>query len=113
MAQQPTKYQIKFRLKKGDDVVVISGKDKGETGKIETIDKKKDRVFVTGVNVAKRHTKPNASSQTGGIVDKVMSIHISNVMLMDPKDKKPTRVAYKVEDGKKVRYAKRSGSILA
>jgi large subunit ribosomal protein L24 len=113
MAQQPSKYQVKFRLKKGDQVVVITGKDKGETGKIESVDKKKDRVYVTGVNIAKRHTRPTASNQEGGIVDKVMSIHVSNVMLVDPKDNKPTRVAFKTQDGKKIRYAKRSGTVLS
>jgi large subunit ribosomal protein L24 len=113
MAQQPSKYQVKFKLRKGDEVVVIAGKDKGETGKIDKVDKKKDRVYVTGLNIAKRHTRANSVSQEGGIVDKAMSIHMSNVMLVDPKDKKPTRVGFKVQDGKKIRFAKRSGTVLS
>jgi large subunit ribosomal protein L24 len=106
------KYKVKFKVKKGDEVLVITGKNKGESGKIESVDRKRSRVYVTGVNIAKRHTKPNMSNQEGGIVDKVMSIHISNVMLLDPSENKPTRIGYKIEDGKKVRVAKLSGSAL-
>jgi len=113
MATQPTKYQVKMKLKKGDEVVVISGKNRGETGAIQKIDKKYDRVFVTGINIAKRHTKATSSNQESGIVDKVMSIHISNVMLVDPKTKKPTRVGIKVgTDGKRTRVAKKSGTTI-
>ena len=107
------KSEVKVRLKKGDEVVIVAGKDKGTTGKIARVVRKTDRVFVEGVNVAKRHTKPSLNNQDGGIVDKPMSLHISNVMLVDPKSKKPTRVGYKVEGGKKVRFAKDSGTILA
>jgi large subunit ribosomal protein L24 len=106
------KHKIKNRLKKGDEVLVITGKNRGETGPIESVDKKKGRVFVTGVNIAKRHVKPTSSNQEGGIIDKVMSIDISNVMLLDPKEKKPTRIGYKVEADRKVRFAKLSGSVL-
>ncbi len=106
------KCEVKIRLKKGDDVKVIAGKDKGKTGKILRVNRKTDRVEVDGVNVMKRHTKPSPSNQDGGIVDKTVGIHISNVMLIDPKSKKPTRVGFKIEGGKKVRFAKDSGTIL-
>ena len=106
------KCEVKIRLKKGDDVKVIAGKDKGKTGKILRVNRKTDRVEVDGVNVMKRHTKPSPSNQDGGIVDKTVVIHISNVMLIDPKSKKPTRVGFKIEGGKKVRFAKDSGTIL-
>ncbi len=99
----------KFRLKKGDLVQVIAGKDKGKQGEIVRVVKENDRVVVAGANVAKRHEKPGPASQ-GGIVDKELSLHISNVALVDPKENKPTRVGYKVDkDGNKTRIAKRSG----
>jgi large subunit ribosomal protein L24 len=107
------KCEVKSRLKKGDEVKVIAGKDKGKTGKILTVVRKYDRVVVDGVNIAKRHTKPSPQNQDGGIVEKTVGIHISNVMLIDPKSKKPTRIGYKIEDGKKIRFAKKSGAILA
>ena len=111
--KEKTKYQVKCRLKSGDEVVVLAGKSKGESGKINRIDRKKDRVYVEGVNAAKRHTKPSMANPQGGIVDKVMSLHISNVALVDPKTSKPTRIGYKMQDGKKVRFAKKSGTILS
>ena len=107
------KSEVKVRLKKDDEVIVIAGKDKGKTGKINRVVRKSDRVFVEGVNVVSRHTKPSLQNQDGGIVDKPMSIHISNVALIDPKSKKPTRVGFKIEGGKKVRFAKDSGTILS
>ncbi len=107
------KCESKVRLKKNDEVVVIAGKDKGKSGKINRVARKTDRVFIDGVNVVSRHTKPSLQTQDGGIVEKAMGIHISNVMLIDPKTKKPTRVGFKVEGGKKVRFAKGSGTILA
>jgi large subunit ribosomal protein L24 len=107
------KCEVKTRLKKGDEVKVIAGKDKGKTGKILRVVRKSDRVIVDGVNVMKRHTKPSLNNQDGGIVDKTVGIHISNVMLIDPKSKKPTRVGFKTEGGKKVRFAKDSGTIIA
>ncbi len=107
------KCEVKVRLKKNDEVVVIAGKDKGKTGKINRVARKSDRVFVEGVNVVNRHTKASLQNQDGGIVEKTMGIHISNVMLVDPKTKKPTRIGFKVEGGKKVRFAKDSGTILA
>ena len=99
-----------MNLKVGDKVIVIAGKDKGKEGKI--IAKKGERVYVEGINMVKKHVKPNGQGENGGIVDKEASIHISNVMIIDPKTKKPTRIAHKIEkDGKKIRIAK-SGANL-
>jgi len=103
--------KINTPLKKGDEVVVIAGKDKGKNGKITQVVTKTDRVIVEGVNVVKRHQKA-AMNQEPGIVNKEMPIHMSNVALADPKDGKPTRVGYKMEGDKKVRFAKRSGTVL-
>jgi len=111
--KEPSKYQVKCRLKKGDEVIVLSGKCRGETGTIERVVRKKDRVYISGINLFKRHTKPSMSNQTGGIIDKVMGLHVSSVTLLDPKKKKPSRIGYKIEDGKKVRFAKASGTILS
>ncbi len=113
MTHTALKCEVKVRLKKDDEVMIVAGKDKGKTGKISRVARKTDRVFVDGVNVTKRHTKPSLQNQDGGIVEKTMGIHISNVMLIDPKSKKPTRVGFKVEGGKKVRFAKDSGTILS
>ena len=101
-----------MHIKKGDTVKVISGKDKGKTGVVLTALPKKDRVLVEGVNIIKKHTKPNQANPQGGIVSQEEAIHVSNVMLLDPKSGEPTRVGYKVEDGKKVRVAKKSGEKL-
>lgn len=90
-----------MHVKKGDKVMVISGKDKGKTGVILTAYPKKDRVLVEGVNIIKKHIKPNQANPQGGIVSQEAAIHVSNVMLIDPKTGEPTRVGYKVEDGKK------------
>ena len=109
---EKTKYQDAIRLLKGDEVVVTVGKSKGETGKIESVDYKKQRVYVTGLNISKRHTKPGTTTEEGGIIDKVMSIHVSNVAYLDPKTKKATKLGYKTQDGKKVRFAKASGTVL-
>ena len=111
MAEQ-TKYEVKCKLRKDDEVVVLIGKSKGETGKISRVDRKKGKVFVAGVNTYKRHTRPGTSNEEGGILDKVMPLDISNVALVDPKSKKPTRIGYKMQDGQKVRFAKGSGTIL-
>lgn len=97
------------KIKKGDKVVVITGKDKGKTGEVTKVLVAEQRLIVSGINLVKKHEKPSARSQ-GGIVSKEASIHVSNVALADPKDGKPTRVGFKVEkDGKKTRIAKRSG----
>lgn len=101
-----------MHVKKGDKVMVITGKDKGKTGVILAAYPKKDRVLVEGVNIIKKHTKPNQENPQGGIVSQEAAIHVSNVMVIDPKSGEPTRVGYKVEDGKKVRIAKKSGEAL-
>jgi large subunit ribosomal protein L24 len=101
-----------MHVKKGDKVMVITGKDKGKTGVILTAYPKKDRVLVEGVNIVKKHTKPNQDNPQGGIVSQEATIHVSNVMVIDPKTGEPTRVGYKIEDGKKVRVAKKSGENL-
>ena len=109
---EQTKYQVKSRLKEGDEVVVLTGKSKGETGKIAKINFKSGTVEVAGVNVAKRHTRPGTVNEEGGILDKDMPLNLSNVALVDPKTKKATKVGYKVEGDKKVRVAKASGTAL-
>ena len=107
-----SKYQEKIKLKKGDEVIVLAGKDRGQTGKIDRVDPKAYRIFVSGLNIAKRHTRPGSSSEEGGIIDKAMSLHVSNLALVDPKTKKASRIGYKLQDGKKVRFAKASGTVL-
>ena len=100
------------RIKKGDNVVVLTGKDKGRTGTVLEMVNKSDRVLVQGINMVKRHTKQSQTSE-GGIIAKEAAIHISNVALAEPKDGKPTKVGIKTnDDGKKVRFAKRSGELI-
>lgn len=99
----------KLHIKKGDTVYVNAGNDKGKTGKVLSVSPKEDRAIVEGVNLVSKHTKPNAKAPQGGIIKSEASIHISNLQLIDPKSGKPTRVGFKFEDGKKVRYAKKSG----
>ena len=102
----------KLKIKKGDKVVVITGRDKGKSGEVKKVLPAENRVVVDGINMVKRHTSPSAGN-AGGIVEKEASIHISNVAYVDPKTDKPTRVGYKtLEDGRKVRFAKRSGEII-
>ena len=103
---------LKLKLKKGDKVIVITGKDKGKTGEITKVLVKESKVLVSGINGAKRHTKPSQEN-AGGIVSKEMPIHISNVAFVDPKTSKPTRLGVKVDkDGRKVRVAKKSGEVV-
>ena len=99
------------KIKKGDKVVVLTGRSKGKTGEVLQVLPSENRAIVQGVNVVKRHTRPSQMSE-GGIVEKEAPIHISNIAHLDPKDDKPTRVGFKDVDGKKVRYAKRSGEAL-
>ncbi|MCQ2131110.1 MAG: 50S ribosomal protein L24 [Bacteroidales bacterium] len=99
----------KLKIKKGDTVYVNAGNDKGKTGKVLSVDYTTDRVVVEGVNIIKKHTKPNAQQPQGGIVEHEAGIHISNLNLIDPVSGKATRVGYKMVDDKKVRYAKKSG----
>ena len=102
----------KFKIRKGDRVVVVTGKSKGRTGEVLRVLRNKDRVLVQGVNMVKRHTAPSQANP-GGIVEKEAYLHISNVAHVDPKSSEPTRVGYKVlGDGRKVRFAKRSGEII-
>lgn len=101
-----------MHVKKGDKVMVISGKDKGKTGVILASFPKKDRVLVEGVNIVKKHTKPSQVNPQGGIISQEAPIHVSNVMPIDPKTGEPTRVGYQIVDGKKVRVAKKSGEVL-
>ncbi len=103
---------VKLKIKKGDNVVVLTGRDKGKTGTVMKVMPKESRVVVQGVNVVKRHTRP-AAGQQGGIVEKESTIHVSNVSLIDPKTSKPTRIGFKtVDGGRKVRVARRSGEVL-
>lgn len=102
----------KMKIKKGDQVVVLTGKDKGKKGEILKAIPTENRVVVSGINVVKKHTKPTQFA-AGGIEDKELSIHVSNVALVDPKKGTATRVGYKdLKDGKKVRVAKKSGETL-
>ncbi|WP_282201391.1 50S ribosomal protein L24 [Collibacillus ludicampi] len=102
-----------MHVRKGDEVQVIAGKDKGKKGRILAAFPKKERVIVEGVNIVKKHQRPNPANPQGGIIEKEAPIHVSNVMLLDPKTGEPTRVGIKIlEDGTKVRYAKKSGEII-
>ncbi|HPJ79307.1 MAG: 50S ribosomal protein L24 [Prolixibacteraceae bacterium] len=102
--------QKKLHIRKGDMVVVISGDYKGSKGRILQVDRKTDRAIVEGVNMIKKHTKPNTQYPQGGIIEKEAPVHISNLMLVDPKTGKPTRIGRKLnESGKLVRYSKKSG----
>jgi large subunit ribosomal protein L24 len=102
----------KLKIRKGDKVIVLAGKDKGKGGEVLRVLPKECRAIVQGINVARRHQRQTAS-QEGGIISKEIPIHVSNLALRDPKDGKPTRVGFKIlEDGKKVRFAKRSGEVI-
>lgn len=103
----------KLHVKKDDNVIVITGKDKGKKGRIIAAYPRENRVLVEGVNMIKKHQKPNQQNPQGGIIEKEAPIHVSNVMHVDPKSGKPTRIGHKVLDnGKKVRIAKRSGEAI-
>lgn len=103
---------MKMKIKKNDSVVVLTGKDKGKTGVVKAVFPKENRVLVVGVNMVTRHTKPSQQNPQGGRVKVEAPIHASNVALADPKDKKPTRVGFKVVKDRKVRVAKRSGEMI-
>jgi len=104
------------RIKTGDEVVVVGGKDRGKRGKVLRVELDKNRLYVEGLNIIKRHQRPQQvagaqrAEQVGGVIEKEGPIHVSNVMLVDPKDGKPTRVGIEIEDGKRYRVAKRSGT---
>jgi large subunit ribosomal protein L24 len=100
------------KIRKGDKVVVLTGKDKGRTGEVLEVRPSEDKALVRGVNQVRRHQK-QSQSQQGGIITKEAPIHLSNLAIVDPKDGKPTRVGFRTEkDGKKVRFAKRSGEVI-
>ena len=99
---------FKSKIKKGDRVAVLTGRDKGKTGEVLRVLPVRDRALVQGINMVKRHTRPSMQNP-GGIVEKEASIHLSNLAHIDPKDSKPTRVGYATVDGRKVRVARRSG----
>jgi large subunit ribosomal protein L24 len=106
------------KIRRDDEVVVISGKDRGKSGRVLRVDPKKSKVFVEGLNIVKRHQRPSQvpnaqrAETVGGVIEKEGPIHISNVMLIDPKDKKPTRVGIAREDGQRMRVTRRSQSKL-
>ena len=100
------------KIKKGDKVVVTTGRDKGRTGEVVEVRPKEERALVRGVNLVKRHQRQTAN-QEGGIISKEAPIHLSNLAVADPSDGKPTRVGFKIlDDGRKVRFAKRSGDLI-
>ena len=99
------------KIKKGDKVVVLAGKDKGRTGEVLSVMPKEDKALVRGVNQVRRHQK-QSQTQEGGIITKEAPIHLSNIALADPKDGKPTRVGFRMDGDKKVRFAKRSGEVI-
>ena len=107
------------RIKAGDEVVVVGGKDRGKTGKVLRVEPGKDRLYIEGLNIIKRHQRPQQVAGTqraesvGGVIEKEGPIHLSNVMLLDPKDGKPTRLGTEIgDDGKRYRIARRSGTRL-
>jgi large subunit ribosomal protein L24 len=102
----------KFKIRKGDNVIVTAGKDSGKTGEVLRLDTNTSRVLVRGINIVKRHTKPSQAT-TGGIMEREASIHISNVAHIDPKTNKASKVGYRLlEDGRKVRFARSSGEVI-
>ena len=100
------------KIKKGDRVIVLAGKDRGRQGQVIKVLPKEDRLVVSGINMVKRHTRPTQADPQGGIKNKEAALHISNVAFVDPKSGEPTRVGFRIEDGKKVRVAKKSGEVI-
>jgi large subunit ribosomal protein L24 len=106
------------RIKADDEVIVIGGKDRGKRGKVLRVEPKKNRVYVEGLNIVKRHQRPRQvagaqrAEQVGGVIEREGPIHISNVMLLDPNDGRRSRIGVEVQDGKRYRVAKRSGTRL-
>jgi large subunit ribosomal protein L24 len=102
------------KIRRDDTVIVISGKDKGKTGKVIRVEPAKQRVYVEGLNIIKRHQRPNPArpNQQVGVIEKEGPIHVSNVAILDPNDKKPTRVGHTISEGKRVRVTRRSGAQL-
>ncbi|HEX4182777.1 MAG TPA: 50S ribosomal protein L24 [Caulobacteraceae bacterium] len=100
------------KIKKGDRVIVLAGKDKGRQGQVLRVLPKDNRVVVAGVNMVKRHTRPSQGDPQGGIKNKEAALHISNVAFVDPKSGEPTRVGFRIDGDKKVRVAKKSGEVI-
>ena len=100
------------KIKKGDRVVILTGKDKGRQGSVLKVMPKEERILVEGLNIVHRHTRASQADPQGGIKHKEAPLHVSNVALVDPKTGGPTRVGFRVEDGKKVRFAKKSGEVI-
>jgi large subunit ribosomal protein L24 len=102
------------RIRRDDEVIVISGKDRGKTGRVLRVDPAKDKVFVEGLNIVKRHQRPTPGrpDAVAGVIEREGPIHVSNVMLLDPKDGKPTRVGVEVREGRRFRIARRSGTSI-
>ena len=103
---------IKLKIKSGDNVRVIAGDNKGSEGKVRSVDRKKNKAIVEGINVVSKHEKPSAKNPQGGIVKKEAPIHISNLSLIDPKSGETTRAGYEIRDGKKVRVSKKSNEVI-
>jgi large subunit ribosomal protein L24 len=109
---------VSARIKSGDEVIVIGGKDRGKKGRVLRVEPARNRLYVEGLNIVKRHQKPRQvagaqrAEQVGGVIEKEGPIHLSNVMLVDPKQGKPTRLGVEFEDGKRYRVARRSGTRL-
>ena len=100
------------KIKKGDRVVLLAGKDKGKQGSVLRVLPKEERVVVEGLNMVQRHTRPTQTDPQGGIKHKEAPLHVSNVALVDPKSGGPTKVGFRMEGGKKVRFAKKSGEVI-
>ncbi len=103
---------VKLKLRSGDTVVVTTGEHKGSEGKVMKVFRDKNKAIVEGVNTVKKHEKPSAANPQGGITEKEAPIHMSNLSLIDPKTGEATRVGYRMEDGKKVRFSKKSNQVL-
>jgi large subunit ribosomal protein L24 len=109
---------VAARIKSGDEVIVVGGKDRGKKGKVLRVEPGKNRLYVEGLNMVKRHQRPQQvagaqrAEQVGGVIEREGPIHISNVMLIDPKENKPTRLGIEIADGKRYRVARRSGTRL-
>ena len=102
------------RIRRDDEVIVISGKDRGKTGRVLRVDAPKEKVFVEGLNIVKRHQRPTPGrpDAVAGVIEREGPIHVSNVMLLDPKDHKPTRIGVEVREGRRFRIARRSGTSI-
>ncbi len=100
------------RIKKNDSVMIIAGKERGKVGKVIRVQPKQDRAVIERLNMVKRHVKPRGPQDSGGILEKEASIRLSNLMLVDPQDGRPTRVGFRIVDGRKMRVSRRTGNVL-